>query len=161
MKFESKPSALSAEPTARPITSLASAEASARQIVCDVIPGHPDGWTFDPRRCECVEFGPSADSSLYVVWAAHDELRLEYLPAENSQRDWISSRLELLRRPGHLIGGWPYTGRHFVDVSLLIDGSEKTERLARINQQLAIFHPQKNESFLIASGAEEPVGPGA
>jgi len=135
--------------------SVQSAEGLAKTIVARVMPNNPGGWTFDPRRGQGVNFGPNTDNSLYVVSVARHELQLPEPPDENTLRCWVRQRLELLRRPGYFVGGWPNDGKFFLDVSLVIQGLDSALRFARANQQLAMFHPQSNQSIRLLSTAHE------
>jgi hypothetical protein len=159
MKPEPRPGAKAAKPAARSVAVLPSAAALARAIAAYVIPNNPNGWTFDPRLCQCVKFGPSSDRALYVVSVAHHELQLSQPPDEETLREWIGGRLELLRRPGYFVGGWTYPGKFFLDVSLLVPGLDAAQELARLNLQLAVFHPQTNQSIPVAPEDDNRCGP--
>ncbi len=150
MKLKPRPGLKAVRPTARPVAVLPSPATLARAIVADVMPNNPDGWTFDPRLCQRVKFGPSSDRDLYVVSVANHELRLLQLPDEKTLEGWVRGRLELLRRPGYFIGGWSYASQFFLDVSLLVPGLDAAQELGRLNRQLRIFHPQTNQSIPVA-----------
>ncbi len=46
-------------------------------MATQAIPDNPQGWTFDPRRLQCVVFGPETDNSLHVVSVMNHELQVQ------------------------------------------------------------------------------------
>jgi hypothetical protein len=157
MKLEFEPGAKAAKPA---VKSLPPTEALVRAIADDVILNNPGGGTFDPRRSQCVKFGPNSDRSLYVVSVAHHELQLPQPPDVETLCDWIGQRLEIPRRPRYFVGGWPYAGKFILDVSLLFQGRDAAMRLAQANEQLAVFHPHTNQNIRLPCEADT-VGPSA
>lgn len=103
----------------------------------------PDGgWTIDPRTGESVYGG-------YAV-AVHPECCA--VLAEITLGDVLEFLLrhaETLALPGRLLGGWrdPADGRIYLDVSILVEDRDEALRLARENDELAIFDFSTGESI--------------
>ena len=130
---------------------LGRAKALAQIISRKVIPYNTKGFTFDPRLERCLALGPNTNPAIFVVSMAGHEQKVPRIPTEGDLTWWIFARLELLRSEGKYIGGWPYLGDYYLDISVLVRGRAAAMAFAVANGQRAVYHP--------ASGGSEDVKP--
>jgi len=121
----------------------------AQTIASQVIPQNPAGFTFDPLLNKCLVLGRNTNPGIYIVSIKDHGLRLPRIPTEQDLSRWITGQLELLLSQGNYIGGWPYLGDYFLDVSVLIHGKGNALSFARANEQLTIFHPASDENICV------------
>lgn len=124
----------------------------AQKIASQIIPQNPSGFTFDPLLDKCLALGRNTNSEIYVVSINGHEQRLPRIPTELDLSRWIAGQLQLLLRLGNFIGGWPYLGEYFLDVSVLVRGRSNAESFAQANEQFNIYHPATDQCLSVQTG---------
>jgi hypothetical protein len=118
-------------------------------IAHQIIPANPDGFTFDPRRQNCLPLSRNTNPEIYVVSIKGHELRLAHAPTDRELERWIMMRWQLLLHQNHFVGGWLYLTNYFLDVSVLVSGKAAAESFARQQKQLKFYHPASGQSLEI------------
>ena len=118
-------------------------------IVESVLPGNGDGFTADPR----LGIRPTYEEDDYIVSLFGHEKQFAGLPCVTEVHGWLASRLSIVMRDGHYVGGWrdPDSGRFYVDVSIAVRGLARALAVGRINRQTSIWHLATNRTIRMAN----------
>ena len=122
----------------------------AKLLAAEVLPTHPDGFTFCPWRLKHL-FAAYHDISahLYIVSLAGFERVISAPPDETEIRAWIVQATGALKRRGHYIGGWRKGPFFLLDVSIAVRRLDRALCFARSQRQQAIYHPATGEEVKV------------
>lgn len=69
--------------------------------------------------------------------------------------DYILSKADILKKPGHHVGGWhdPETGMAFMDISVVVKTPKEAHALSKKHDQIAYFDIKKGASVTVDKNA--------
>ena len=119
----------------------------ANQLVNQVIPKSPKGWTFSLSQRRQLNFGLRSHPELYIVSRFGHERCFDRCPSRSELEEWLVPRWESLRHPNTYIGNWSLDGQLIFDISVSILGYQAAVLFGQLNRQQAIYHPASGRSL--------------
>lgn len=126
----------------------------ARNIVDQVIPANPLGFTYDPRGMYLPTFHPD----VYIVSLYGYTWTGQTAPSHTALTTWILAHLQVLDRPCHYIGGWLSVreGLYHLDVSIPVRTELAALRVAADERQSVIYHPASGREINVPQTLPAP-----